>query len=72
MNRIAYYMESNLKALKLRANSAYDGLSVNLIKDHYIETDKDTPPSADGRKTDEIPVAEDEKNEKLKGPVDDK
>ena len=37
-----------------------------------IETDKDTPPSADGRKADEIPVAEDEKNEKLKGSVDDK
>ena len=37
-----------------------------------METDKDTPPGADGRKTDEIPVAEDEKNEKLKGSADDK
>jgi hypothetical protein len=48
----------NLKHLK----NAFDNL----------ETDKDTSPIADGQTTDEIPAAEDDENEKLKGPVDDK
>jgi Sec-independent protein translocase protein TatA len=48
----------NLKGLK----KAFDNL----------ETDTDSSPIADGQTTDEIPAAEDEKNEKLKGPVDDK
>ena len=48
----------NLKGLK----KAFDNL----------ETDKDTSPIADGQTTDEIPAAEDDENEKLKGPVDDK
>jgi TatA/E family protein of Tat protein translocase len=48
----------NLKGLK----KAFDNL----------ETDTDSSPIADGQTTDEISAAEDEKNEKLKGPVDDK
>ena len=48
----------NLKHLK----TAFDNL----------ETDKDTTTAADGQTTDEIPAGEDEKNETLKGPVDDK
>lgn len=48
----------NLKGLK----KAFDNL----------ETDKDSSPLAEGQTTDETPAAEEDKNEKLKGPVDDK
>jgi hypothetical protein len=37
-----------------------------------IETNTDSSPPAEGRTTDEIPAVEDDKNETLKGPVDDK
>jgi len=48
----------NLKDLKM----AFDNL----------ETDQDSSPTAENQTTDEIPASEDDKNEKLKGSVDDK
>jgi len=48
----------NLKGLK----KAFDN----------IEKDKDSSPLAEGQTPDEIPAAEDDKKETLKGPVDDK